>query len=70
MKDFIKNYADWILGVIGIILATILLVMLFRGAALIAEGLDNAFGSLGNVSSDATFEVEKAKQLDFRGSIH
>lgn len=62
-----RNYADWVLGVIGVILSILLLWVLIWGTLLIVN-MGRVFGSLGMGESPKSFEIEAAKKLDFKGA--
>lgn len=67
MRQFTKDNADLILGSLGVLMGVVLVCGLVWGALLIVRNMDKTFGDPVQTSPRLKFEIDKAKQLDFRG---
>jgi len=68
MKNIFKNYGDWILGGLGMLLFLSIVWIFSWGILLIGKSMGQAFGSLGKEKNVVTtFLVEEAQKLDFKG---
>lgn len=67
MRQFTKDNADWILGILGLLMGVVLVWGLAWGSLLIVRNMDKTFGDPVETSPRLEFEINKAKQLDFRG---
>lgn len=67
MKAVVKNYADWILGGVALVVGGLLIYMFIWGGILIIQNMDRAFGTSNGTTPDPRYEIEKARQLDYRG---
>lgn len=68
MKNIFKNYGEWILGLAGLVLFASIIWVFSWGILLISGSMSQAFGSLGRgQNAAATFRVDQAKELDFKG---